>query len=86
MGVPQVIIDAVEELRKNTAKHRKCRFYFDFYFPVVEALIKIGTKKDLFVGRQETRHLKIIPVAWKVKMAKMMWISRPCYILLLRGS
>jgi len=46
-GSTKVIIDAVEVLRKNTPKHRKHRFYYDFYFPAVEALSKIGTKRSL---------------------------------------
>lgn len=46
-GSTKAIIKSVERLKKNTPKKHKQKFYYDFYFPAVESLSKIGTKEAL---------------------------------------
>jgi len=46
-GSTNAIIEAVEKLRRKTRKRGKEAFYVDYYYPAVESLSKIGTKRAL---------------------------------------
>jgi hypothetical protein len=46
-GSTDVIIGAVEELRRKTPKSDRDGFFYNFYLPGVESLKRIGTKKAI---------------------------------------
>lgn len=46
-GSADAIIGAIEELRKNTPKRKKEKFWSQFYFPALDSLSALGTRKAM---------------------------------------